>query len=219
MPNTFNVYAPIATYDIRAGAISTFDALCSTIDAYGSILTTCTLDVVAPFHSINIIAGATLESGSPFPTAQGVVGITSRAEGYSPFASAIGYTGAWLSQNAPVATASAQVNKVWSGTFAANSMFPSLSSTGLSGVVAVLGSNGFISTLSATGYISSVGTFAVDTPFPSLYGSGSIPYDFGSIVITSNYINYGYVVYGDEYGYIGKFDVKSMFPSIAGSTV
>jgi hypothetical protein len=217
MPNTFNCIAPFATLDIRAGAISTFDALGYTIESSGSILTTCTLDSVAPFPSISMIAGASLESTSPFPTASGVVGITSRGEGYAPTATAIGYTGAWLSQNAPVVTVSAQVNKVWSGTLVVSSIFPSLLATGLNGVVATLSRNSFISKLSATGYTSSVGTFAVTAPFPSLSGWGSIPFDFGHITITSDYINYGYVDYADEYGYIGKLGVKSFVPTVVGS--
>jgi hypothetical protein len=189
--NTDGIFA---TYDIRAGARVSIDAVNITVAGTSAYLpgTSGVLTANAPVATVYSLSGINAVSGSMTAPLATIAGYAGALGAFASFVATVDSTGstnqfAALEQNAP---------------------FPTLASVMLNGSVGAAAFDALMVTVAATGYINCIGIAAFDTPVITLNAHGVVPPNFDSYILC---------ILNREYGDVGYMTGTSPVITIAGT--
>jgi hypothetical protein len=191
---TLNTDGIFATYDIRAGARVSIDAINITIAGTSAYL---------PGTS------GVLTANAPVATVYGLSGVNAISGSMTAYVATIaGYTGALGNLLGFVAIVAGTSHNNQFAALEQDAPFPTLVSVMLNGSVGVAAFDALMVTIAATGYINCTGIAAFDTPVITLNAHGVVPPNFDSYILCIN---------NREYGDIGYMAVAAPVITIAGT--
>jgi hypothetical protein len=178
---TLNATGIFATYDIRAGARVSIDAINITVAGTSAYLpgTSGVLTVNAPVATVYGLSGINAVSGSMT----------------APLATAVGYAGALGSLMSFVPTVVGAGSSYQFAALEQDAPFPTLASVMLNGSVGAAAFDALLIVTAATGYINCVGAGAFETPFITLNAHGTVPPNFDSYILCISNREYGDIGY------------------------